>query len=304
MGLRHVLAVVDQSPTGIHAAWRAARVAWSQGATLHLLTLLDLPSRHPSARHGATAPPVRARADLEHLAGHIAAAVGLRPQVSVGLGEGAPALLLRLARDAGLVVVPGTVAPSGYRGLAARIVREAGVPVFLVRRPSGAVHRGALVVAQPRDAALAPLLRAALWFCRADAVLACQVLDPAVERDLQAADMPLPAIQAWLETAANRATLALRAQLAQAGMAAAGARVLRGQALPRLLAEQQRSGATLLVVHKPRRSWWADLLRPVLGQRLADGVDCDVLWMPLPAASAQAARQRLGLLQTGAPQDG
>lgn len=303
MGLRHVLAIVDHHPSGVHAAWRAARVAWAQGATLHLLTLLDVRVRHPSDRHGITAPPVQARVELERVAAQIAEAMGLHPAITVALADEADEVLRRLAREASLVVLPGTAAVAQRRGLAARVLREAGVPVLLTRRPPGAAHRLALVVAPQGDTAIAPLLRAAQWFCRPDAVLACQMLDTAIERDLQSADLSVAAIQAWVETATHRATQALRDKLVQAGLPGAAARVLRGQALARLLAEQRRSGATLMVLPRPRRAWWADLLAPDLSQRLTEGVACDVLWMPVPAATAPAARWRLAALQMP-PQDG
>ncbi|MEF7615881.1 universal stress protein [Aquincola sp. MAHUQ-54] len=300
MSLRQVLAVVDLSPAGIHAAWRAARVAWAQGAALRLLALVELPYRHPLFGPGSAAPFERARAELSHLADEIAASIGLRPEVVVGTHEDEAAAWRAHARGAGLVVVPGE--PAGLRlagwlhgGLAERVLRQAGTPVFIARRPSGTVHRRVLAVVDADLETAGPVLRAAQWFCRPEALLACHVLDPAIQRHLAAADLPLPAIHAWMDTAVLRARAALADQLGRAELPAARAVVLRGPALPQLVGEQQRSGASLVVVTKPRRAWWADLARPSLGRQLADRVACDVLWLPTPAPSARAARQRLAL---------
>lgn len=306
MRLRQVVAVVDSSDAGSQVAWRAARLAWSQGAALRLLALLDVPDRHPAARHGPSAPPVQARVALCRLADVIAASTGLHAQVAVGLdGDGDMALHHHL-RDASLVVLPGAAAGSRRAGwwrgcLAERVLRATGAPVFLVRRPAGVAHRCALVAAGPDIAGVAPLLRAARWFCRPEALLACHVLDPAIARHLHAADLAPLQVQSWLETAVRRAERALGEQLAQAGMHAGQARVEQGDALGCLLREQQRRGASLLVVGKPRRGHWADLLRPALGRRLAERTACDMLWLPWPEPSVHAARQRLGWLDAAAP---
>lgn len=291
MSVRHVLAVVDFSSAGLQAAWRAARIAWARGAELRLLTLVQLPDRHPTSRHGASAVPVMARADMHHLAEQIQASIGLQPQVLVGIDEEGQAALRSQAEGACLVVVPGNAV-----GLAERILRQQGAPVFLVRRAPGAVHRRVMAVVDADTHAAGPLLRAAHAFCAPEALLACQMLDPSIQHHLHAADLPAPTVQAWLETAAHRARVALAEQLARTDLGAAHAVVLRGDALTQLSGEQQRRGASLLVVGKPRRGWWADWLRPSLARQLADRVTCDVLWLPTPAPSAQAARQRLGNL--------
>ena len=75
MVLRQILAVVDFSVPGIHAAWRAARLAWSHGAELRLITLVEPLDSHPASRFGPGAPPVRAHADLSFLAEEIGAAL-------------------------------------------------------------------------------------------------------------------------------------------------------------------------------------------------------------------------------------
>lgn len=300
MRLRQILAVIDFSSAGIHAAWRAARLAWAHEAGLHLLTRVPLPDRHPTSRHGASAPPVRARVDLDHLADEIADSIGIRPRVTVCMHGDAGAAWRRHAQGTDLVVVPGgTALPRDWRhgSAAERILRETGVPVLLARRPSGVVHRRVMAAIEPGIDNAEPLLRAARWFCRPEGLLACQVLDPLIGRHLQAADLAPQAVQAWTEVAAHRAETALRERLADAGLRAAQTQVLRGDALARLLHAQRGSDASLLVVGKPRRAWWADLLRPALARRLADRVACDVLWLPTPAPSAPLARERLGALR-------
>lgn len=305
MRLRQVVAVVDSSDAGSHAAWRAARLAWSQGARLRLLALLDVPDRHPAARHGPSAPPVQARVALCRLADAIDASMGVRAEVVVGLEGDGDAALRRHLHGASVVVLPGAAAlphRAGWwrGGLAERVLRETGAPVFLVRRPAGVAHRCAVVAAGPDIAGVAPLLSAARWFCRPEALLACHVLDPAISRHLHAADLAPLQVQSWLETAARRAERALGEQLAQAGLHAGQAQVVQGDALACLLRAQQRHGASLLVVGKPRRGHWADLLRPALGRRLAERTACDMLWLPWPEPSVHAARQRLGWLDAAA----
>lgn len=304
MQLRQIVAVVDASAAGVQAGWRAARLAWAHGATLSLVAPMALPDRHPVSRHGPSAPPVRMREALSDLAGTMAAAIGIRPAVAVDLeGEGG-ALLQRQVRTASLVVVPASAGPAGatawwHGSLAERLLREAGAPVLLVRRPAGTAHRSALVATGPDEAG--PLLRAAGWLCRPDAVLACHVLDPAIQRHLHAADLPLHTVQSWVETAKRRAELALGQQLVQAGLQAGQALVLQGPALARLLHAQHSRAASLLVVGKPRRSRWADLLRPALARQLAARVACDVLWLPDPLPSAELARQRMRRVDAPVP---
>ncbi|CAN7669026.1 universal stress protein [Pseudorhodoferax sp. LjRoot39] len=298
MQLRQILAVVDASAAGVQAGWRAARLAWAHGATLSLVAPVVLPDRHPASRHGPSAPPVRMREALSDLAGSMAAAIGVRPKVAVDLeGEGG-ALLHKQARAASLVVLPASAGPAGapawWQGnLAERLLREAGVPVLLVRRPAGTAHRSALVATGLDAEAAGPLLHAAGWLCRPDGVMACHVLDPAIQRHLHAADLPVASVQSWMETARRRAELALGRQLAQAGLPAGQALVLQGPALARLLHAQHSRAASLLVVGKPRRSRWADLLRPALARQLAARAASDVLWLPTPEPGARVARARL-----------
>ncbi|KQP44630.1 universal stress protein [Pseudorhodoferax sp. Leaf274] len=306
MQLRHIVAVVDSSAASVQAAWRAARLAWAHGAALSLVAPMAVPGRHPSARHGPSAPPVRMRAALADMADTMAAAIGIRPAVAVDLEGEDGAVLRRHAQVADLVVVPAALAPGGpapwWRGsLAGRLLHEAGVAVLIARRPPGTAHRCALVATGLDAEAAGLLLRAAGWLCQPRAVLACHVLDPAIQRHLHAADLPLPAVQSWLETATRRAELALGEQLVRAGLPAGQAMVLRGPAPARLLQALQSRGASLLVVGKPRRGPWAERWRPSLAQRLAAATRCDVLWLPTPPTSAQAARQRLGWLDAAAP---
>jgi len=299
MVLRQILAVVDFSVPGIHAAWRAARLAWSHGAELRLITLVEPLDSHPASRFGPGAPPVRAHADLSFLVEEIGAALGVRTAVSVGAGTDAQEALHRAARAADLVVVPAEAAVPGLRGRlqgawAERLLRAAGVPVLICRRPSGVPYRHALVAFDPAEQRTAPaLLHMARWFCEEHEISACHVMSTDTERHLHAADLPLPAVQAWLETARVRAQVAVSEQLAHAGLPRARGVVVHGEPVSRLALEQARTEASLLVVGKPRRAWWVDLLRPGLARRLAQRVRCDVLWVPSPGRSAPVARQRL-----------
>lgn len=298
MLLRHVLAVVDFSVPGLHAAWRAARLAWAHDADLRLVALVAASDRRPASRFGPSAPPVRAHSDLSFLAEEIVHTLGVRTAVSVGAGGDAWEALCIQARMADLAVLPDATARlrmNGWwhSGLAEQLLRTTGVPVLVARRPSGVVHRRALVAADPDSKAVPALLQAARWFCGEEGIRACHVMGPEVERHLHAADLPLPAVNAWLETAGARARAALSRQLAQAGLHGAQAVVLHGERIARLTLEQERSGASLLVLDKARQPWWVDLFLRAPARRLADRVRCDVLWVPSPWRSAQSARRRL-----------
>ena len=220
MLLHHVLAVVDFSVPGLHAAWRAARLAWAHDADLRLVALVAASDRRPASRFGPSAPPVRAHSDLSFLAEEIVHTLGVRTAVSVGAGGDAWEALCIQARMADLAVLPDATARlrmNGWwhSGLAEQLLRTTGVPVLVARRPSGVVHRRALVAADPDSKAVPALLQAARWFCGEEGIRACHVMGPEVERHLHAADLPLPAINAWLETAGARARAALSRQLIQ-----------------------------------------------------------------------------------------
>lgn len=306
MALHRVLAFVDVSPSSRpHAAWRAARLAWAQGAELHLLSRVCLPDGHPSSRHGSSAPPVRARALLADLARQMQQTLGIVPAITVLTDRDPPAWLDRVLQASALVVLDDAGTPAGcWRGrrlaMAGKVLREVGVPVFIARRAPGAAHRLALAVVGPDTASADVVLQATRWFCAPEAIVACQVLDPGVRRHLLAADLPLPAVQAWTDTARARAEKALALHLVRHDLDAAQARVLAGPPLEGLAAEQQRTGASLMVLGRPRRTRWQDLLRPGLAQRLAQRVRCDLLWLPTPVPTALAARDRLAGLRSSA----
>ena len=298
MRLRQILAVVDFSPNGIHAGWRAARVAWAHTAELCLTT--------PAQIAGAcAAPPVGSRSDLSFFAEEIAATIGIQPKLAASNEEDAIAAILRHARSSDLIVVSGELARhrplrSWYLGcLAEQILRDTSVPVLITHRPSGVVYRRGMVVIEPQTEGVGCLLKAARWFCEPQGLRACQVLDSATRRHLLAADLPPATVHAQLERDALRATAGIAKQLAQAGMPAVQAKVLHGDPLTELVAEQHRGEASLVVIAKPQRSWWADVLQPALARRLIDRLNCDVLWLPTPIPSRVVARHRLERVNAG-----
>lgn len=162
--LENVLALMDLSVPGIHAAWRAARIARANGASLHLLEQLSGLDNNPSSRYGPSSPVARSRSDLAHLAAEIGSALDIKVTHSVCTRDG-PQSVTQLARAADLVVI----ARQAQRGigdwlrgdLAERLLREAGVTVLIVQRPSGVNYRRALAAV---DRAQGPerLLAAAL----------------------------------------------------------------------------------------------------------------------------------------------
>lgn len=289
MQLRHVLAVVDFSTdAGLHAAWRAAHLAWAHGAELCLLGLVEVPDARPSSRFGATAAPARMRADLLHLAGEIRDTLGLFAAVVVGVGDEGPALLRACAHRTDLVVL------SEATHAAARLLTGPGVPLLLVRRASGHAHRSAMVVHDPGTGALPPLLSAAQWLCKPEGIHALQLTDRRrAARHLQAADQSVPHIQALTQVAEQRTLTALKGELARSGLRHTQGRVLANAGARQLAQEQARLGATVLVLgHRPRPAW-REWFWPGLARQLGARVDCDVLQVPARLPTAKDARRAL-----------
>lgn len=289
MQLRHVLAVVDFSTdAGIHAAWRAAHLAWAHDADLCLFTQVDLPDGSPSSKFGATAPPARARADLLHLAGDIRDLLNIRPAVIVGVGADGQETLRACTRRANLVAMPGS------RKLAQRMVTEHGVPVLLTRCPPTSAHRSAMLIHEAGISNLAALLGVAQWLCKPDGIRAFTLLDRRRVRHLQAADQPLPTVQAFGQLAHHRAQNDLSAELTRAGLRPDQGTVLTHTSAARLAQEQMRSGASVIVVGKRRQPPWMDLFWPGLARQVSDRVGCDTLFVPDRMPTAKDARGSLG----------
>lgn len=288
MQLRHVLAVVDFSTdAGLHAAWRAAHLAWAHQAELCLLSLVALDDTRPSSRFGATAAPARTRADLLHLAGEIRDALGVIPAVVVGVGDEGPALLRACARRTDLVIL------SEATSAARRLLAGHGVPLLLARRASGHAHRSAMVVHEPGVSALPSLLGAAQWLCKPEGIHALRLMDRRLARHLQAADQPVSHIQALGHLAEQRTLAGLQDELARSGLRPAQARVLVGASAQQLAHQQRRLGATVLVLGHQPRPMWQEWLWPGLAQQLGARVDCDVLQVPARLPTVREARWAL-----------
>lgn len=295
MQLRHVLAVVDFSTdSGIHAAWRAAHVAWSHGADLCLFTQVDLADRSPASRFGASAPPARARADLLHLAGSILDALGVRPAVIIGVGADGHESFRACARRADLVVLPER------RKLAHRTVAEFGVPVLLARLPPASAHRSATVIHEPGASKLAPLLGSVQWLCKPDGVRVFSARDRRLLQHLRASDSSMGTIQALSQMAQQRALEGLQAEVTRAGLRRDQCSVLPNVSAARMAQEQVRNGTSVLVVGQRRQAGWVELLWPGLARQLTGFAMCDVLVVPDCMPSAKEARWSLGAAQRGA----
>jgi|GEM_PF-765971 len=295
--LENILTVTDLSGPGIHAAWRAGRIARAAGAALHLLKVIDGLDRHPSSRFGPSSPLARSRADLSHLAREISDALGVRVTHAV-CADGSLASALQAARTADLIVTPAARRPRRWSdllhgGIAERLLREAGVPVLIARRPSGLRYRRVLAAIDLSPSA-EPLLALAARVCPMGTVEAFHAVSLASERAAHAAQVSRSVIGEHHHAIHEKARLAVLTLAHRAGVHEATPVVRQGDPARQLVAHQAQARAGLLVVGKTRRPWWADLLLGSLAQRLRARTDCDLLWVPTPALlHAPAATKRV-----------
>lgn len=292
---RQVLVLTDLSMPGIHAAWRAARIAREQGAALQLAAWAPAGTAAGSVDMAVWQRGTR-RA-LRQLAQDIGQA--LRLPVSLAPGRpGDKAAWLAAARASELVVMaPGAMQRPAWRpwvrDTASEVLLVARAPVLLVRRPAGLQYRQTIAAISGTEAAVQLLTHARQVAPRAAVEVVqvqplggrTRVSDLGLESLAQARRMTQAEAQRMLESSAQ-----------QAGLRRSRVQVAQGSPSRHLLDRLRKSGASLLVMG-PGRMGLASRL-PGLGtmrRQLWAHWDGDLLCMPpeIQARSAPAARQRL-----------
>lgn len=272
---RTVLAVIDFSPSGSNAAWRAAMVAASHQADLHLLHVV--PERRPGLD--------TARSQLAALAARLDRRFGVGVQWQALPGD-ALAESVRAARQADLLVIG-----SGRRNALAefllgtpaeRLIRMARVPVLVVKREAEHGYRRVLVPVQLADDGRARAqLAAALDFARGADVEVFHALAVRHEISLRAAEVPELVLRRFRERAAGRARAGLDALIAAAGGAPrARAAVGFGHAASLALYKEAAMVPDLVVIGKRQRSSLADFFLGSVTQRVLADSRADVLVLP------------------------
>lgn len=277
-----VLAAVDASPAGMHAAWRAALVARDRGASLHLLCA------HADARELDAAD-----AALQELAAQVQQRLFVPTTTTAAAGSLCEHLAAAADR-AGLVVLPWTAARKlqdlFLGSLPERVFRAlpVAVPVLVVRKPALASYRRVLVpVKLDADATL--LIAAARGVSRDPRVRVFHVLDTAQEGSLRLAGTSERALRLQRQRRSRTAYATLNELIVRSGTVEAAALISWGHVPARVL-EIARSGDTqLIVAGKERRSLLADLLFGGITQRLLCEAQADLLVLPV-AGRSRAAR--------------
>ena len=268
------LLVVVPTPDHDLAAHRAASLAASHGARLHLFEPSD-------------SSPTTAHRDLRSLAHDLARVHGL---AEVAVLRQPWASLVEASADHDLLVV-GT-GPQGWRGLRwravrAHLARQARCPLLLARRPPALPYARALV---PVDLShrTVPMLRALNLLADGAQTHLMHMLSPDDTSLMRTVDVPEWVIR---KHRAEQEALA-RTAMAQAHELAG----LRGPApelhvhpsthlLEALLRLQQALRADLVVVAKRRASAMADMMFDSLALKLLTRATADVLLLP-PACTA------------------
>ncbi|RYF73608.1 MAG: universal stress protein [Comamonadaceae bacterium] len=119
------------------------------------------------------------------------------------------------------------------------------------------------------------------------------LMDRRLIRTLQASDASAPGMQTLTQLAHNRSRETLEAALVRAGLRPDQGSVQVGATAVRLLEQQVRIGASVLVVGRRSQPGWMDRLWPGLARPLMDRAPCDVLVLPERVATAKDARWAL-----------
>ncbi len=273
-----VLAVVDGSPAGLNAAWRAALVARDRGAPLRLL--------HASA-------PARA---VQALAEDIRAQLRMEVELCVVEGD-ALQEAVRSARAAQLLVIGSGRANTLRERIAGtqaeRLIRLCRIPVLVVKQTARSGYRRVLV---PVD--LAPdagtVIAAATAFSRDPRMEVFHALNTGDEVTLRVPEVPESVQRGLRQRAAARAHAVLEELIAFAGAShAAVTAVAFGHAASLILAKARAMRAELVVIGKRRRGLLADFVLGGVTQRVLAASRADVLVLPAQERTGKALRRQL-----------
>ena len=292
-GKRVIVAAVGDLAREDRALLAAAAVAKGCGGELHLVHGYEVPRFFTLSPELAIGYPVAGDAYregvLEELETAAWAAVGEDSAV-FHAAEGAPgACVLEVAAKVGAdLVVVGAARASKLRRMilgttAQRVLREAKVPVLVVRAPAARpVERVLLTcdLSDPGAAVHESALAAVEWvFGRPGAVRSLYVLPWSV--------VPPPLMRSAVEEAARRELGELLRRRTPPGYAVEP-EVRVGVPAEEIVTEAREWGADLVVVGTHARGWGARLVLGSVAEATLRDAPCNVLAIPPSAAAALA----------------
>ncbi|TWO68512.1 universal stress protein [Caenimonas sedimenti] len=285
---RHILVLHDLTAQADQAAWRAGMIARDQGADLCLLH---------AAREPANAG--RARIALQRLAGELAERLGMTADVRVVHGDPVDAVM-RARADTSMVVLGArrrNVLRDWIFGTPAeRLIRMAGRPVLVVKKPATAGYRRVLVPVDLGPGATSAIT-AATALTRGTRIDVFHSLAVRHEVTMRAADVPEAVVREYRQRSADRARQRigeLIGTVPDAGFSAVPS-IGFGYASSMVLAKEQAMRADLVVIGKRRRGMLADFFLGSVTQRVLAGARSDVLVLPVVAKEAGAPLPLSGL---------
>lgn len=291
---RQLLVLTDLSVAGIHASWRAARLAREQGAALWLAALPPGPMHavEKAAWQRAT------RRALRQLAEDIGSALKLPVSRAAGRPGDEQALLAAVHASDLVVMAPTAAQEPGWRfwrrDWVTRVLQDTRTPVLLARRPAGTHYRRLLLATTSAPDSARPMLACIQRVAPHADVEVVQVLS--LGGRTRVSDQALEALTEARRMAHAQARRAWRAIGWEAGLPDTAVHVLDGSAPRVLLAHLRRQPSSLLVVGvEPRPGWRGLSLQPPWPQPLWAQTDSDLLCVPLPLKrrTAQDASERL-----------
>jgi nucleotide-binding universal stress UspA family protein len=266
-----VLAIVDSSPNGINAGWRAALVARDHGRPLHLVSI------QPHAAGTRAAKPA-----LWDLARQLKRRIQVRAKTTAVTGE-LRDRVVALAAGNELVVVPWQAAASWADKLlgtpAERMLRWLTVPVLIVRRTASFSYRRVLAPVK-LDADAQSQISAARYMARGQRLRVLHVLEAGPEGSLRLADVSDQTVSIHRQLRLERAYTEMNAMLERAGAAGAAGFVAFGNVSRQVLDAARGHNAQLVVVGTGRRSVFSDVLCGGLVQDLIREAEADLLVLP------------------------
>lgn len=265
-----VLAIVDSSPNGINAAWRAALVARDHGRPLHLVSIQP----HAADRRAA-------KSALWDLARQLKRRIQVRAKTTAVTGE-LRDRVVALAAGNELVVVPWQAAASWADKVlgtpAERMLRWLTVPVLIARRPAIFSYRRVLAPVKLEAEAESQII-AARYMARGQRLRVLHVLEAGPEGSLRLADVSDHTVSLHRQLRLERAYTEMNAMLERTGAGAVGF-VAFGNVSRQVLDAARGHNAQLVVVGTGRRSVFSDVLCGGLVQDLIREAEADLLVLP------------------------
>lgn len=275
MRIQTILALTDFSTPAEHGLDRAAALAATHGARLHLQYACETPTLQ-------LADPM---ARLEQRARQLARRHGVPVATVAGTGRLLEACLAEAVR-ADLLVAHGgmhrawPVPP--WRTLLSPLLRRSPCPVLVVQRPPLGPYARVLV-AVDFSAASRPLVRYAGDFEARAALELFHAINTDGETRLRGAEASVAAVQAYRREVLQHAQEQLYrlSDVFDARRNRVGTLIGRGDLARHLTVQQESIDADLVVLGQERRSWLMELVRGSVPRRLlAGGLESDLLVVP------------------------